>query len=140
VPTSLTATPEWERIEAQFADLTDRGVSPTALAAGVDGLDFDRARRPDARTLRGDDVVGKFGGEEDIDREEAAATQDAAVAEHRGRQSDAASEIEQARDHKVTAQFTPTRSATATAPRRGTARISPTVPTPTQARARGRSR
>jgi len=46
VPTSLTATAEWERIESQFADLTARGVSPTALAAGVDGLDFDRARRP----------------------------------------------------------------------------------------------
>ncbi len=51
MPTSLTTTPEWERIEAQFTDLTDltgRGVDPTALAAGVDGLDFDRARRPDA--------------------------------------------------------------------------------------------
>jgi len=48
VPASLTATPEWERIEAQFTALTDRGVSPDALAAGVDGLDFDRARRPDA--------------------------------------------------------------------------------------------
>ena len=247
VPTSLTDTPEWERIGVQFADLTARGVSPTALAAGVDGLDFDRARRPDAlvgwsldqtaraweaehrrthtgrddsaavtaewakqldptsavdwaaaaeaagrygpdidatlagtypglltaatdartagnageasalaqqereqaealtaestaRTLRGDDVLGGLGGEEDIDREEAAVTQDAEAAEHRGRQSDAASEAEQARDQKVTAQFTPTRSATATAPRRGTDRTSPTTPTPTQTRARGRSR
>ncbi len=246
VPTSLTATPEWERIEEQFADLTARGVDPAALAAGVDGLDFDRARRPDAlvgwslnqtaaawdathrradtgrddsaavtaewatqldptsavdraaaaeavgrsgpdidatlagaypglltaatdartagaageagalaqqereraealtaesaaRTLRGDDVLGGLGGDEDIDREEAAVTQDAEAAEHRGRQSGAGSEIEQARDHKVTAQFTPTRSATAAAPRRGTSRTSPTVPTPTQTRARGRS-
>ncbi len=247
VPTSLTTTPEWERIEAQFADLTARGVSPTALAAGVDGLDFDRARRPDAlvgwsldqtaaawdathrstdngrddsaavtadwakqldptsavdraaaaeavgrygpevdatlagtypglltaatdartagaageagalaqqereraealtaestaRTLRGDDALGGLGGDEDIDREEAAVTQDAEAAEHRGRQSDAASEIEQVRDHKVTAQFTPTRSATAAAPRRGTARTRANGPTPTQTRARGRSR
>jgi len=247
VPTSLTTTPEWERIEAQFADLTARGVSPAALAAGVEGLDFDRARRPDAlvqwsldqtaatwdaehrstdpgrddnttlttewakqldptsavdraaaaeaagrygaevdatlagtypglltaatdawtagaageadalaqqereraealtaesaaRTLRGDDVVGGLGGDEDIDREEAAVSQDAEAAEHRGRQSDAGSEVEQARDHKVTAQFTPTRGATTTAPRRSTAPTSPTAPTPMQIRTRGRSR
>ncbi len=243
VPTSLADAPEWDRIEAQFADLTDRGVHPAALAAGVDGLDFNRARRPDAlvqwsldqtaraweaehrstdtgrddvaavtaewanqldptsavdraaaaeaagrygpdvdatlagtypglltaatdaraagaageagglaqqereraealtaesaaRTLCGDDVLGGLGGDEDIDRQEAAVTQDAEAAEHRGRQSGAGSEVEQARDHKVTAQFTPTRSAMATAPRSAMA----TAPTPTQTRARGRSR
>ncbi len=247
VPTSLTTTPEWERIEAQFADLTARGVDPAALAAGVDGLDFDRARRPDAlvgwsldqtatawdathrstntggdasaavtaewakqldptsavdraaaaeaagrygpdvdatlagtypglltaatdartagvageadalaqqereraealtaestaRTLRGDGMLGGLGGDEDIDREEAAVTPDAEAAEHRGRQSGAHSQVEQARDEKVTAQFTPTRAATAAAPRRGSPRTSPTTPTPTQTRARGRSR
>ncbi len=245
VPTSLTATPEWERIEAQFADLTARGVSPTALAEGVQELDFDRARRPDAlvvwsldqtaaawdathqrtntagddtaalttewakqldptspvdraaaaeavgrygpdvdatlagtypglltaatdsrtagntgegsalaqqerervealtaestaRTLRGDDVAGGLGVDEDIDREEAAVTQDAEAAEHRGRQSDAHGQVEQARDAKVAAQFTPTRSATAAAPRRGSPRTTPTTLTPTQTRRRSR--
>jgi hypothetical protein len=48
VPTALTSTPQWQEIEAQFADLTNRGVHPDALAAGVQALDFDRARRPDA--------------------------------------------------------------------------------------------
>ncbi len=247
VPTSLTTTTEWERIEAQFADLTARGVSPTALAEGVQGLDFNRARRPDAlvgwsldqtaaawdathrrtntggddstavtaewakqldptsavdraaaaeavgrygpevdatlagtypglltaatdtqtagnagegsalaqqereraealtaesaaRTLRGDDVAGGLGGDEDIDREEAAVTQDAEAAEHRSRQSDAHGQVEQARDEKVAAQFAPTRAATAAAPRRGSPRTSPIAPTSTQTRARGRSR
>jgi len=249
VPTSLTATPEWERIEAQFTDLTGRGVSPTALAAGVDGLDFDRARRPDAlvgwsldqtaaawdathrstdngrddsaavtadwatqldptsavdraaaaeaigrygpdvdatlagaypglltaahdrrtmaawadggalsqqqretaealtaestaRTLRGDDVVGGLGGDHDIDREEAAVAQDGEAAEHRGRASEASSEMEQARDEKVGAQFTPTRSATAAAStaRGSTVRPSPSAAPFAQTRARGRGR
>ncbi len=249
LPASLTATPEWERIEAQFADLTDRGVSPTALAAGVQALDFDRARRPDAlvrwslenterawavehrstnsssgdstavtaewatqldptsavdraaaaeavgrygpdvdatlagaypglltaahdrrtmvewadggalsqqqretvealtaestaRTLRGDDVVSGLGGDHDIDREEAAVTQDGEAAEHRGRASEASSEMEQARDEKVGAQFTPTRSATAAAAtaRGSTARPSPSAAPFAQTRARGRGR
>jgi len=242
VPTSLTATPEWARFEAQFADLTGRGVDPTALVAGVEGLDFDRARRPDAlvqwsldqtarawdaehrstdtgrddsaavtadwakqldptsavdraaaaeaagrygpeidatlagtypglltaartagntgeagdlaqqereraealtaestaRTLRGDDVVGGLGGEEDIDREEAAVTQDAEAAEHRGRQSDARGQVKRTRDEKMTAQFTPTCSAATAAPRRTAGRASPSVPVPAQTRARGR--
>jgi len=249
LPASLTATPEWERIEAQFADLTDRGVHPDALATGVQALDFDRARRPDAlvrwslenterawaaehrrtdngrgdstavtaewatqldptsavdraaaaeavgrygpdvdatlagaypglltaahdrrtmaawadggalsqqqretvealtaestaRTLRGDDVVGGLGGDHDIDREEAAVTQDGEAAEHRGRASEASSEMEHARDEKVGAQFTPTRSATAAAAtaRGSTARPSPSAAPFAQTRARGRGR
>ncbi len=248
VPTSLTTTPEWERIEVQFADLTARGVSPTALAEGVQGLDFDRGRRPDAlvgwsldqtaaawdaehrrtdtggddntavaaekwatqldptspvdraaaaeavgrygpevdatlagtypgllttatdartagnttegsalaqqereraealtaestaRTLRDDDVVGGLGGDEDIDREEAAVTQDAEAAEHRGRESGAGNDVERARNEKVTAQFTPNRtpSSATIAPRRATTRRSLAMPIPTQTRARGR--
>ena len=48
LPTALTFAPEWERTEARFAELTAQGVDPTALVAGVQGLDFDRAQRPDA--------------------------------------------------------------------------------------------
>ncbi len=247
VPTSLTATPEWQRIEAQFADLTARGVDPAALAAGVDGLDFDRARRPDAlvgwsldqtsrawdaehrgtrrddtaewvtadwatqldptsavdragaaeavgrygpevdatlagtypgllttatdartagnageagalaqhereraealtdesaaRTLRGDDVLGGRGGDDqDIDHEEAAVVQDTDAAEHRGRESGAGSDVERARNEKVTAQFTPNRtpSSATIAPRRATTRRILAMPISTQTRARGR--
>jgi len=48
LPSSVTTAPEWERTEARFAELTTQGVDPAALVAGVQGLDFDRARRPDA--------------------------------------------------------------------------------------------
>jgi hypothetical protein len=48
LPASLTSTSDWKGAEAQFAELTGRGVDPAALAAGVRGLDFDRARRPNA--------------------------------------------------------------------------------------------
>lgn len=47
LPAALTFAPEWERTEARFAELTTQGVDPGALAAGVQGLDFDRPRRPD---------------------------------------------------------------------------------------------
>ncbi len=48
LPASVTTTPEWERTEAKFGDLVAQGVDPAAMVAGVQGLDFDRARRPDA--------------------------------------------------------------------------------------------
>jgi len=48
LPAALTFAPEWECTEARFAELTTQGVDPGALVAGVQGLDFDRARRPDA--------------------------------------------------------------------------------------------
>jgi len=245
LPASVTTTPEWEQTEARFGELTAQGVDPAALAAGVQGLDFDRARRPDAlvrwsldqtaraweaehgqqagtheesrevtaawarqldptsavdraaaseavgrygqdvdATLantypglltaatdsrspatgaeaealaqqrrentealtaesasRGDDVTGGQGGDEDLDREEAAIVQDGEAAEHRGRESEAGSEADRARDEKVTAQFTPTPTSTATATkvaRRTPTRTSPPVTVRTQARARGR--
>jgi hypothetical protein len=253
LPASVTTTPEWERTEARFGELTAQGVDPAALAAGVQGLDFDRARRPDAlvrwsldqtaqaweaehpqqagthedsreatavwarqldptsavdraaageavgrygqdidatlattypglltaptdartmaewangaalsqqqrenaealtaesasHTLRGDDVRGGQGGEEDLDREEAAIVADGEAAEHRGRESEAGSEAERARDDKVTAQFTPTPTTATTATtatkvaRRPATRSNPPVPVPTQTRTRGRGR
>ncbi len=48
LPSSVTTAPEWERTEALFGELTTQGVDPAAMVAGVQGLDFDRARRPDA--------------------------------------------------------------------------------------------
>ncbi len=49
LPESLTSTPEWKGTEARFVELTAQGVvDPAALVAGVQGLDFDQARRPDA--------------------------------------------------------------------------------------------
>jgi len=247
LPTSVTTAPEWERAEAKFGDLVAQGVNPAALAAGVQGLDFDRARRPDAlvrwsldqtaqaweakhprtheesreataawarqldptsavdraaageavgrygpdvdatlattypglltaatdartmaewangaalsqqqrenaealtaesasHTLRGDDVRGGQGGDADLDREEAAIAQDGEAAEHRGRESDAGSEADRARDNKVTAQFTPAATTTTTATkvaRRTTTRTSAPVPVPTQTRTRERGR
>jgi len=249
LPESLTSTPGWKGTEARFAELTVQGVHPAALAAGVQSLDFDRARRPnalvqwslqdtalawatehhhdtgvngdarevttewarqldptnavdrasaaeavgrygpdidatlagtypglltaatDARTrgewaegatlaqqqrettealtaestarlLRRDDVANGQGGDEALDREEAAVAQDGEAAEHRGRQSEAGSEVERARDDKVTAQFTSTTTpaSTTTAPRRSTNRTSPTAAVPTQTRTRGRGR
>jgi len=241
----VTTAPEWEQTEALFGELTTQGVDPAAMVAGVQGLDFDRARRPDAlvrwsldqtaraweaehgqqagtheesrevtaawarqldptsavdraaaseavgrygqdidatlaniypglltaatdsRSLatgaeaealaqqqrentealtaesasRGDDVTGGQGGDEDLDREEAAIVQDGEAAEHRGRESEAGSEADRARDEKVTAQFTPTPTTTATATkvaRRTPTRTSPPVTVPTQARARRR--
>jgi len=248
LPASVTTAPEWERTEARFGELVDQGVDPAALAAGVQGLDFDRARRPDAlvrwsldqtaqawdaehgqqsrthgesrevtaawarqldptsaldraaasdavgrygpdidatlantypglltaatdartvateaeaetlaqqqrentkaltaesaaHTLRGDETHGGHGGEEDLDREEAAIVQDGEAAEHRGRESDAGSEADRARDDKVAAQFTPNPTAANTATkvaRRTATRTSPPVPVPTQTRTRGR--
>jgi len=236
-----------EQTEARFGELTAQGVNPAALAAGVQGLDFDRARRPDAlvrwsldqtaqaweakhprthedsrestaawarqldptsvvdraaadeavgrygpdvdaalattypglltaatdartmaewangaalsqqqwenaealtaesasHTLRGDDVRGGQGADEDLDREEAAIAQDGEAAEHRDRESDAGSEAERARDHKVTAQFTPAATTTTTATkvaRRTATPTNPPVPVPTQTRTRGRGR
>ncbi len=250
LPASVTTTPEWEQTEARFGELTAQGVDPAALAAGVQGLDFDRARRPDAlvrwsldqtaqaweaghpqqprtheesreatavwarqldpasavdraaageavgrygpdvdvtlattypglltaatdartmaewangaalsqqqrenaealtaestsHTLRGDDVRGGQGGDADLDREEAAIAQDGEAAEHRGRESDAGSEADRARDNKVTAQFTPAATTTTTATkvaRRTTTRTSAPVPVPTQTRTRERGR
>ncbi len=245
LPALVTTAPEWEQTEALFGELTTQGVDPAAMVAGVQGLDFDRARRPDAlvrwsldqtaraweaehgqqagtheesrevtaawarqldptsavdraaaseavgrygqdidatlaniypglltaatdsRSLatgaeaealaqqqrentealtaesasRGDDVTGGQGGDEDLDREEAAIVQDGEAAEHRGRESEAGSEADRARDEKVTAQFTPTPTTTATATkvaRRTPTRTSPPVTVPTQARARRR--
>jgi len=250
LPASVTTAPEWERTEARFGELTAQGVDPAALAAGVQGLDFDRARRPDAlvrwsldqtaqaweaghpqqprthedsreataawarqldptsavdraaagdavgrygqdvdatlattypglltaatdartmaewangaalsqqqrenaealtaesasHTLRGDDVRGGQGGEEDLDREEAAIAADGEAAEHRGRASEAGSEAERARDDKVTAQFTPAATTTTTVTkvaRRTATPTNPPVPVPTQTRTRGRGR
>jgi len=248
LPSSLTTAPEWERTEARFAELTAQGVDPAALAAGVQGLDFDRARRPDAlvrwslgqtaqawdaehqqsrtqeesrdvtaawarqldptsaldraaaseavgrygpdidatlagtypglltaatdsrspatgaeaealaqqqrenvealtaegasRTLRGDDVLRGQGGEEELDREEAAIVQDGEAAEHRGRETEAGGDADRARDEKVTAQFTPARTAAtaATTTRRTSTRPCPSVPVPTQTRTRARGR
>jgi len=250
LPASVTTAPEWERTEARFGELTAQGVDPAALAAGVQGLDFDRARRPDAlvrwsldqtaqaweaghpqqprthedsreataawarqldptsavdraaageavgrygqdvdaalattypglltaatdartmaewangaalsqqqrenaealtaesasHTLRGDDVRGGQGGEEDLDREEAAIMADGEAAEHRGRESEAGSEAERARDDKVTAQFTPAATTTTTVTkvaRRTATPTNPPVPVPTQTRTRGRGR
>ena len=250
LPSSVTTAPEWEHTETRFAELTAQGVDPAALVAGVQGLDFDRARRPDAlvrwsldqtaraweaehgqqagthedsrevtaawarqldptsavdraaageavgrygqdiaatlattypglltaatdarspatgaeadalsqqqretaealtaestsHTLRGDDVRGGQGGEEDLDREEAAIVADGEAAEHRGRASEAGSEAERARDDKVTAQFTPAATTTTTVTkvaRRTATHANPPVPVPTQTRTRGRGR
>ncbi len=250
LPPSLTMAPEWERTEARFGELVDQGVDSAAMVAGVQGLDFDRARRPDAlvrwsldqtarawdaehgqqsrthedsrevtaawarqldptsaldravaseavgrygqdidatlanaypglltvatdarslatgaeaealaqqqrentealtaesaaHTLRGDETHGDQGGDEDLDREEAAIAADGEAAEHRGRESEAGGDAERARDDKVTAQFTPTPTTTTTATkvaRRPATRTSPPVPVPTQTRTRGRGR
>jgi len=250
LPSSVTMAPEWERSEARFRELVAQGVDPAAMVGGVQGLDFDRARRPDAlvrwsldqtahawddehaqqaraqeesrevtaawarqldptravdraaaseavgrygpdvditlastypglltaatdsrslatgaeaealaqqqrertealtaestaRTLRGDDTLGGHGGDADLDREEAAIAQDGEAAEHRGRESDAGSEADRARDNKVTAQFTPAATTTTTATkvaRRTTTRTSAPVPVPTQTRTRERGR
>ncbi len=250
LPSSLTTAPEWEHTETRFAELTAQGVDPAALAAGVQGLEFDRARRPDAlvrwsldqtaqawdaehgqqprtqeesrevtaawarqldptsaldraaaseavgrygpdidatlastypglltaatdarspatgaeadalaqqqrentealtaesasHTLRGDDVLAGQGGEEDLDREEAAIAQDGETAEHHVRESEAGSDADRARDEKVTAQFTPTPTAATTATkvaRRTANRTSSPVPVPTQTRTRRRGR
>ncbi len=48
LPASVTTAPEWERTEARFGELAEQGVDPADMVAGVQGLDFDRARRPDA--------------------------------------------------------------------------------------------
>jgi hypothetical protein len=80
------------------------------------------------RTLRGDDVPWGQGGDEDLDREEAAVAQDREAAQHRGRQSEANSKVDRVRDEKVTAQFTPTRTTAGTT----TTRRSPAAPVPTQ--------
>lgn len=48
LPASLKSAPEWAGTEARFVELTAQGVDPAALAAGVQSLDLDRARRPDA--------------------------------------------------------------------------------------------
>ncbi len=248
LPTSVTTALEWERTEARFAELTAHGVDPAAMVAGVQGLDFDRARRSDAlvrwsldqtaqaweaehhqqsrtqeesrevtaawarqldstsavdraaaseavgrygpdvdaalastyprlltaatdartmatgaeaealaqqqrenteaftaesaaHTLRGDETLGGHGGDEELDREEAAVVQEGEAAEHRGRESEAGNEAERARDEKVAAQFTAAPTATRTATkvaRRTSTRTSPPVPAPTQTRARGR--
>jgi len=250
LPTSLTTAPEWERSEALFGELIAQGVDPAAMVAGVQGLDFDRARRPDAlvrwsldqtarawdaehgqqsrthedsrevtaawarqldptsamnraaasetvgrygqdidatlantypglltaatdsrslatgaeaealaqqqrentealtaesaaHTLRGDETHGDQGGDEDLDREEAAIAADGEAAEHRGRESEAGGDAERARDDKVTAQFTPAPTTTTTATkvaRRPATRTSPPVLVPTQTRTRGRGR
>jgi len=248
LPASVTTAPEWERTEALFAELTAQGVNPAAIVVGVQGLDFDRARRPDAlvrwsldqtarawdadhgqqagtheesrevtaawarqldptsavdraaaseavgrygrdvdatlastypglltaadsrglatgaeaealaqqerentealtaesasRTLRGDDVLRGQGGDEDLDREEAAIMQDGEAAEHRARESEAGSEAERVRDENVTAQFTPARTAatTSTALRSTNPNTSPTAPVLAQTRIRGRGR
>jgi len=250
LPSSVTTAPEWEHTETRFAELTAQGVDPAALVAGVQGLDFDRARRPDAlvrwsldqtaqawdaehgqqprtqeesrevtaawarqldptsaldraaasdavgrygpdidatlastypglltaatdarspatgaeadalaqqqrentealtaesasHTLRGDDVLAGQGGEEDLDREEAAIAQDGEAAEHHVRESEAGSDADRARDEKVTAQFTPTPTAATTATkvaRRTANRTSSPVPVPTQTRTRRRGR
>jgi len=250
LPPSLTMAPEWERTETRFGELVDQGVDSAAMVAGVQGLDFDRARRPDAlvrwsldqtarawdaehgqqsrthedsrevtaawarqldptsaldravaseavgrygqdidatlanaypglltvatdarslatgaeaealaqqqrentealtaesaaHTLRGDETHGDRGGDEDLDREEAAIAADGEAAEHRGRESEAGGDAERARDDKVTAQFTPTPTTTTTATkvaRRPATRTSPPVPVPTQTRTRGRGR
>lgn len=83
-------------------------------------------------------MLGGLGGGEDIDREKAAVTQDVQAAEHSGRQSGAANQVEEAGDVRVTSQFTPAPSAAATASRRGTVRTSPTPPAPTHTRTRTR--
>ena len=253
LPASVTTAPEWEQTEALFGELTTQGVDPAAMVAGVQGLDFDRARRPDAlvrwsldqtaraweaehgqqagtheesrevtaawarqldptsavdraaaseavgrygqdidatlaniypglltaatdsrslatgaeaealaqqqrentealtaesaaHTLRGDETHGDRGGDEDLDREEAAIAADGEAAEHRGRESEAGGDAERARDDKVTAQFTPTPTTATTATtatkvaRRPATRSNPPVPVPTQTRTRGRGR
>jgi len=250
LPSSVAEAPEWERTEARFGELVAQDVDPTAMVAGVQGLDFDRARRPDAlvrwsldqtarawtaehgqqsrtqdegrevtatwarqldptsaadraaaseaigrygqdidatlantypglltaatgarslatgaeaealvqqqrenveaitaesaaHTLRGDETLGSYGGDEDLDREEAAIVQDMEAAEHRDHESQAGSEAERARDEKVTAQFTPIPAATSTATkvaRRPGSRTNPPVPVPTQTRTRARGR
>ncbi len=61
-----------------------------------------------ARTLRGDDVPGGLGDNEDTDREEAAIVRDGEATEHRGRAVEASSEVDRTRDAKVSAQFAPT--------------------------------
>ncbi len=250
LPSSVTMAPEWERSEARFRELVAQGVDPAAMVGGVQGLDFDRARRPDAlvrwsldqtahawddehaqqaraqeesrevtaawarqldpasavdraaaseafgrygqdvdatlantypglltaannsrsqaigaeaealaqqqrentealtaesaaHTLRGDDELRGQGGEEELDREEAAIAADGEAAEHRGRAAEAGSEAERARDDKVTAQFTTTRTAastTTTVPRHSASRASRPMPAPTQTRNHGRGR
>ncbi len=247
LPVSVTMAPEWERTEARFGELAAQGVDPAAMVAGVQGLEFDRARRPDAlvrwsldqtaqswnaehgqwdrtheeshevtaawagqldptsaldraaaseavgrygpdadatlastypglltaatdfrsqatgavaealaqqqrentealtaestaHTLRGDDEIRGQGGEEKLDREEAAIAADGEAAEHRGRKSEAGSDAERARDQKVTAQFTPTRTAAATTTTLGHTHRRPiaSIQTPTRTRGRGR--
>jgi len=97
-----------------------------------------------AQTLRGDETHGDQGGDEDLDREEAAIAAAGKAAEHRGRESEAGGDAERARDDKVTAQFTPTPTTTTTTAtkvaRRPATRTNPPVPVPTQTRTRGRGR